>query len=250
MTGRFTAFALLVGLAAARHAGAHGRDGGFTPAPEPAFTPRVADAHADRVMILPTGTTHPEGTVYLSSYEIAILQVGYAFAEDAQLSLTATPPLGEEGVFPVDLSLKVVVGRDDYVRVAAIGSASGIIGLEEGNFLLGRVGGVTQFCFDLACESSVTIGGTALLAGPATLALAGVGFVWRVASWAAFLLEVDTLIPLGTETGEYSGIAVLPGFRLPYRTWALDLGIVRPLDVEEQPAPVIPFIAFTYRFLP
>jgi hypothetical protein len=152
---------------------------------------------------------------------------------------------------PLDLSLKVAVYRDDYVRLAGIGAVTGLIGLEEGNFFLGRLGGVAQLCLDEPCESSATLGATALLAGPATLTLAGVGFIWRVASWAAILLEVDTLIPLGTEAGEYNGIAVLPGFRLPYRTWSLDIGVVRALDTDEAPdPPVIPFIAFTYRFLP
>jgi hypothetical protein len=59
-------------------------------------------------------------------------------------------------------------------------------------------------------------------------------------------LEVDTVLPLGNEAGEYNAIAVAPAFRLPYRTWALDLGAIRPLDVEE-PAQVLPFVAFTYR---
>jgi hypothetical protein len=213
--------------------------------------PRVANAHADRVMILPTGYTHPAGTLYLSSYEIALLQIGYALSDDAQISLTGAPPLGEDAIVPLDLSLKVVIHRERFVRVAGIGAVTGLVGLEEGNFLLGRAGAVTQLCFDTPCESSVSLGATALLAGPATLTVAGVGFVWRVASWAAILLEVDTLIPLGNEAGEYNGIAVLPGFRLPYRTWALDLGVVRALDTDEPPdPPLIPFIAFTYRFLP
>jgi hypothetical protein len=213
--------------------------------------PRVANAHADRVMILPTGYTHPAGTFYLSSYDIALLQIGYALSDDAQISLMGTPPIGDDAILPLDLSLKVVIHRERFVRVAGIGAVTGLIGLEEGNFLLGRVGAVTQLCFEEACESSVTMGATALLAGPATLTLAGVGLIWRVASWAALLLEVDTLIPLGSEAGEYNGIALLPALRLPYRTWSLDLGVVRALDTEEPPdPPLIPFIAFSYRFLP
>ena len=202
-------------------------------------------------MIQPTGYTHPEGTFYMSTYDIVLLQMGYAVSDFAQVSLTGTPPLGEDGIFPLDLSLKALVYDDRHVRVAGIGAVTGLVGLEEGNFFLGRVGGVTQLCFDDACDSSANVAATALLAGPATLTFAGVGFIWRLSSWAALLLELDTLIPLGTEAGEYNGIAVLPGFRFPYRTWSLDLGFARALDVEEEPeAPVIPFIAFTYRVLP
>jgi hypothetical protein len=98
--------------------------------------PRVENAHADRVMLLPTGYTHPAGTVYLSTYDIALLQAGYAISDAAQISLTGSPPLGDDQIFPLDLSLKVVVHRDRYVRVAGIGAVTGLVGLEEGNFLL------------------------------------------------------------------------------------------------------------------
>src|SRR5690606_17999766 len=167
--------------------------------------PRVQNAHADRVMLLPTGYTHPAGTLYLASYDIALLQVGYALSDDAQLTLTGTPPVGEDAIALVDLSLKAVVFRDSFVRVAGIGSISGVVGLDEGNFLLGRAGAVAQLCFDEPCESSATIGGTALLAGPATISMAGVGFIWRVAKWAARLLEGDTFIPLGNRSEERRG---------------------------------------------
>jgi hypothetical protein len=217
--------------------------------PEPPRNPRVGEAHADRVMLLATPYTHPEGTFYVSSYDIALLQLGYAFTDNAQFSVTGTPPLGEDGIFLIDTSLKVAVVPDGPVRAAAIGSVSGLIGLEEGNFLLGRAGGVTQLCFDDACESSANVGVNALLAGPAMVMMTGAGVIWRVARWGSVLFEVDMLVPIGSEAGEIHGIAVVPGFRFPFRTWALDLGVARPLDVDE-PAEVIPLVVFTYRFLP
>ncbi len=198
---------------------------------------------------MPTAYTHPAGTVYLSSYDIAIAQIGYAFSDTTQATLTSAPPLGDDQIFPLDVSLKVALVNEGPVRVAAIGSVTGLIGLEEGDFLLGRIGGSAQFCFDAACESSASLASTTLLAGPAMLTLGGAGVIWRVAKWGAVVLEIDAVVPLGKEAGRFNGIAALPGFRFPFRTWSLDLGVARPLDSEEA-GPAIPIIVFTYRFLP
>lgn len=228
------------------------------PAPRPAepapsdSSARVADAHAERIVILPSAYTHPEGTFYLSSNEIVLLQAGYALSDSTQVTLTATPPLGEaETVMLFDLSLKNAFLREGPLRLAAIGSVSGILGAELGNFVLGRVGAVAQLCFEPSCESSAAVSSHLLLAGPGTMMITGAGGVWRVAPWGALLAEVDSAVPLGGEVGEYSGVAIFGGFRFPYRTWALDLVVGRALDTEEPPEPaVIPWIAFTYRFLP
>lgn len=216
--------------------------------PERPRDPRVADAHADRLVILPTAYTHPEGTVYISTLELAFEQIGYAFSDKSQITLTAAPPLGQERIVLADVSLKTQFVHDGPVRAAAIGSVSGLLGLNEGNALLGRVGGALQLCFDEPCESSVTMAATALFAGPAVLVLSGAGVNWRLSSWAALVLEVDTLVPLGREAGPYNAIIVLPTFRFPFRTWALDLGVARALDVDQNVG-LIPTIAFTYRFL-
>jgi hypothetical protein len=224
------------------------------PAPQPEKRdPRVADANADRVVLLPTAYTHPKGTVYLSSNEIILLQLGYALSDSTQVTFTGTPPIGDpDKVFVLDLSLKSAFVRDGPLRLAAIGSVSGIFGeIDQGNLVLGRVGAVAQLCADEACESSASISSNVLLAGPATFMLAGAGGIWRVANWAALLLEVDTFVPLGNQIAQYSGVAVVPGFRFPYKNWALDLAVARALDTKDPPDPaVIPWIAFTYRFLP
>ncbi|MCC6213705.1 MAG: hypothetical protein IT376_02470 [Polyangiaceae bacterium] len=222
--------------------------------PAPAAAPgrpaseRTADAHADRVVLLPTAYTHPEGTLTFSSYELIFLQAGWAVSDVTQLSLTATPPI-DGGIAFLDLSLKTVVHREDRVRVAAIVSTSGVVGLEEGHMFLGRLGGAVQLCADVPCRSSVTMAGTTAFVGPVTVLLGGVGLTWNVARWATLLLEVETLTPIGREAGQAHGIAVMPGFRFPYRSWALDVSLGRILDPRDT-IPVLPFVAFTYRVLP
>jgi hypothetical protein len=213
--------------------------------PRPPGDPaNVQDAHADRVVLVPTAFVHPAGTVYFSTYDIVVLQAGYAVADGSQISLTATPPI-EGTIVPVDLSLKTALAREGPVRVAATGSVSGIWGLDQGNFVIGRVGATTQLCFEPTCRSSASIAANLLLAG-AALAMTGVGVVWRVAPWLSLLLEVDTLVPLSRDAGKVEGIAVLPGLRLPHRTWSLDVALGRATGV----TPSLPLLAFTYRFLP
>jgi hypothetical protein len=230
-------------------AAAVGADG--APASPPADIRRL-DAHADRVVLLPTAETHPAGTVYLSLYEIIIPQVGVAVSDRTQITFTTTPPFGEDLAFLSDLTLKTVVVRHDRVRVAALGSVLGAFGLESDNFLLGRVGAVVQGCFDAECLSSASLGSTVVLAGPATLTANAAGMVWRVTTALSLLLEVQTLLPLGREAGGLNGIAVAPGLRLGWSRFAVDLAVELLPEAEIDGASLpraIPFLAATYRFL-
>ena len=219
----------------------------------PRKNPRVANAHADRVVLLPTAYTHPEGTLYFSSNELVLLQAGYALSDVTQLTLTGLPPIteGPDRVYFFDLSLKGAFLRSGPLRLAALGSAMGVFGIDQGNFVLGRAGAVAELCFDRECESSASLSSHVMLAGPGTMMVNGAGAIWRISRGAALLLEVDTAVPLGGEVGEYSGVLVAPGFRFPYETWSLDLALMRPLDTEEEPEiAFFPWISFTYRFLP
>ncbi len=225
----------------------------FIPPPSPAFTPALdgtardaRDANADRVVVLPTAYTHPAGTAYFSSYDIILLQGGYALTDTTQVTLTSTIPI--EGLVLADVSLKSVVVQDGPVHVAAIGSVTGLWGLNVGNEVLGRVGAVAEFCFDPGCRSSASMGGTLLLGGPDTVLGAGVGVIWRAFWWMSFLAEAETLIPLTSQAGKVNGVALSPGIRFPHRTWSLDIGVARPLEVPQ--APTVPFVAFTFRALP
>lgn len=204
----------------------------------------------DRVILLPTAETHPSGTFYLTSYEIVILQAGFALGDRTQLSLTIVPPFGKDPLLPIDLSLKAVVARTERVRVAAIGSATGLIGFEQGEAMLGRVGGVTQLCFDVQCRSSASMSGNLALGGPALIFGNGIGTILRTSDLAAFLFEVQSLIPIGRAAADVHGIAGAGGIRFSGRSWAVDLALEVPLDRRGNLPPALPFVAATYRFLP
>ncbi len=219
------------------------------PLPHPAHQRKLGNAHADRVIVTPTAYTHPAGTFYATSYDIALLQIGYALSDTTQISITGTPPLGTENFFPLDLSLKTRLLDNRRVRIAVIASATGAAGLEQGNMFLGRGGGVVQLCFDDACRGSFSLGSTLLLAGPVSLVASGAGAIVPVAHWLHLLLEADSLLPLGRDAGPYNGVALGAAARFPFRSWALDLGVLRGLDTTSSTA-TIPVLAVTYRYVP
>ncbi len=206
---------------------------------------RYADAHVDRVVFFPTAETHPEGTFYFSSYEIVLLQAGYAVSDRTQVTLTAMPPLRKETILPFDLTVKTVLVRAAEFRVAALGSVSGISGTDIGTGVVGRAGGVVQLCFEWTCRSSVSLGSQVLLLGPAIFVGNGAGVILRASEHVSALLEVDAAIPIGNVANQYNGIAVAPGVRFTGEHFALDLAFAHALDALGGPS--LPFLAATYR---
>ena len=206
---------------------------------------RYADAHVDRVVFFPTAETHPEGTFYFSSYEIVLLQAGYAVSDRTQVTLTAMPPLRTETILPFDLSVKTVVARAPQFRVALLGSVSGISGTDIGTGVVGRAGGVVQLCFDWTCRSSVSLGTQVLLLGPAIFVGNAAGVVVRASEHVSLLLEADAAIPIGSVGNEFNGIAIAPGVRFTGEHFALDLAFAHALDPLGGPS--LPFLAATYR---
>ena len=208
---------------------------------------RIAEAHADRVMLMPTAYTHPEGTWYFSSLEIVVLQIGYAFDDRTQVTLSGVPPLFEGALFPFDLSVKHVFVRDAHVRFGALGAVSGLFGLEEGNFLVGRLGGVVSLCTTPQCDTSFNMASNVVLAGPAAMSLNSFGAILGLADWAAVLLEVDMSVPFGGQLGEANAALLNTGFRFKGVSWGLDLGTLNRLDDGKG---AIPYLSVSYRSLP
>ena len=230
----------------------------YTPAPAPradgvdapAAPPRDAretDAHADHVILMPTGETHPKGTAYFSSYELAILQAGYAVSDSTQVTLTFVPVFTEDASFPFDVTVKGVALRSRRVRLAVMGSATGAAAFENHPALIGRTGSVVQLCFDDACRSSVNVGANLLLLGNQLLVADAVGAIFRLSDLTAILAEAQTLVPFGKDVAEYNGAGAALGVRLSGKRWGVDLSLHVPLTTDEDVPNVIPIIAATYR---
>jgi hypothetical protein len=213
--------------------------------------PRYRDAHHDRLLLAPTAETNPKGSFYATSYEIVLLQLGYSLSDTTQLSLTTTPPLGEEHVMPVDISIKTVLLREPHVSVAAIASASGILGFEEVSGFLGRAGAVASFCVDAdACRLSFSMSSNIALIGPGSLLFNGAGLSFRAGRIVSLIAELDSLIPLGEAVGEANGLLAGVGVRLSGRAWGIDLALMRAGKARADVSDVVPFLAVTYRYVP
>lgn len=199
----------------------------------------------------PTAETNPSGSFYATSYEIVLLQLGYSLSDTTQLSLTATPPLGEAGIIPADISVKTVVLREPHASVALIASASGLLGFEEFSGFLGRAGGAVTLCSEPErCALSVSVGSNLALAGPASVWFNGVGVTLRLSRLVSLLAEFDTLLPLGEPVGEANGVLGGAGVRLSGRAWGVDLAVLRAGKAQAQLSPFVPFLAATYRYVP
>jgi hypothetical protein len=206
----------------------------------------AADPQADRGAIGPTAYTHPKGTFYVSDYEIVLLQIGYAFTDDTQISLTGLPPLGGDGILFLDVTLKSTLYRGGRVRVAALGSTSGFVSKDTGPLGIGRVGGVVQLCVELACGRSLSVSTNVMLAGEIVMFNSATG-IYDVGHSTALLGEFDTLVPLGKDIGDANGTLAFAGLRFSGPSWGLDLLLAHLFG--NQPF-ALPFIALTYRSAP
>lgn len=201
-------------------------------------------AHSDRIVLVPTAYTHPAGTFYFSSYDIVFLQAGYAATDRTQLTLTGTPPIIEGGAALLDFSLKSAVYRAPRVQIAALGSASGVLGVDDVSGFVGRAGGIVELCTTSTCDTTFVTSAHVALLGPATIMATANGFIWHLGDWFEILLEVSIAMPFNELTGEYHGALLGTGVRLPRRSWALDFAWARPLTTGGS---AIPVFAFTWR---
>jgi hypothetical protein len=244
----------------------HAAEGGPDPAesrasePDPAPAPaRQIDAHADRVILMPTAETHPQGSFFFSSYELVLLQVGYAITDHVQFSTLILPPLFDEQPFFMSPTVKVNVARGDVGNVALLGGvdllASG--GSDSDSALLGRLGVVAQLCLANGCRSSISVnvlGWTAFTNEAGSALVASAGGVFRVSDVFALLLEPTLGVPLAGDVVDDdtpAGLALSYGFRLSGASFALDLTFIRPFfgDLDDDLALGLPFVVATYRAL-
>lgn len=232
------------------------------PAPVPEQSARHTHAHADRVILVPTAETHPAGTLFLSSYEIIVPAIGYAITDRMHASITGLTDL-DNAFF--ELNLKANLLRSPVLRVAVTSSIDYARGEDDDELLFGRAGATVQLCFELACRTSLSLSAMVVAHDELDTILPmglGAGFTAQLGEDLFALLEYSALINAAREF-EFVDLPVyLVGYGLriaPKPSWALDLTLLRSMESDGEVRAGdaglfellgVPFLAFTYRFLP
>jgi hypothetical protein len=218
----------------------------------PQRTRRSHDAHADRVVLFPTAETHPQGSFFISSYELVLIQLGYALTDDFQMSALFLPPIVRDQPFFFSPTFKLNVVRSDHGNVALLGGFDFVIDDDDGT-VLGRLGAAGQLCVDVACDSSVTLnahGWTELGERQGTIVLLGAGGLFRASELVSLMIEPSYgLLLQDGEVNTPEGFLLSYGVRLSGKQFGFDLTFVRPFveDISDELILGIPFVVASYR---
>jgi hypothetical protein len=222
---------------------------------------RNDDAHADHIILGPTAFTAPRGSVYLSNYELLVVQGGVAITDEFQVTLTTLLPLIESQPFFADLSAKYAFLKTPRFHMAGIAS---ILGLGDGDiderFALGRATVVATGCITENCYVAASASAMLWLSPdidrvvPVTLNL---GITARLVGVFSLLAEANFIAAFGDLSGARSvdlfGRGALLGYgaRFSSGNFGFDLTFVKPLIADDSSDDFfvigVPWLAFTYR---
>jgi len=218
---------------------------------------RYTDASADRVILSSTAETQPAGTFFVSDYELAAVELGYAFTDHAQVEITSAPPFLKEQLFFFDLSLKLNVYRGSRWRTALVGSLTAAFDPASDDTIVGgRLAAIETLCFTRTCGTSLSASITAFPNDDTSQFLpvyGALGLTIRLSSLVSILVEPSYLFVIGDSGIQgINGVLFGGGIRLSGRNFGVDLSLLRGLGsafdgINDTLVLGIPFLAFTYR---
>ncbi len=215
---------------------------------------RDTDANADRGILFSTAETHPAGTFYFSDYEIFLLQVGYAFTDSLQVSVTGMPPMFQDQPYFFDVTAKLNLFRGPLLRTALQLSADGVVSPNSSpkSIVGGRVGLVGQLCFDGSCASSLSLSAGTLLNNRSNEVLPvylGASLLVRVTDLVKLMVEPAYGVSIGDGRVDAPASFLLSyGVRLSGKHFGFDLAFLRPVGGDSGGLILgAPLLSFTYR---
>ena len=221
---------------------------------------RLVDAAGDRVGLFGTAETHPAGTLFFTDYDIAVLQLGYAFTDGVQGAVTALPPvLAAQNAWFIDVTMKFNVLRDELLRVAVLGALTTLFNRRAGDNAYGvRAGGVVSLCFTRDCWSSISMNLQAFVNDEGTdylPVIGSAGLLARVGELVSVILEPSYALIVGEDDiAALDGFLITYGLRLGGSRVAVDLALVKPFgeDIDFGPFQIfgVPLVTFTWRSAP
>ncbi|MGC4064449.1 MAG: hypothetical protein QM784_07360 [Polyangiaceae bacterium] len=211
---------------------------------------REVDANVDRLVLMPTAETHPKGRLYFSAYEVVFWQLGYAFTDHVQATITSWPYVVRDQVFFVDGTVKANFLRTDLLRLAVLGGAT-YAAEDDGDDATTIRGGVLgQLCVTAGCWTSISggiIGWKEVGGSEDSLWTGGIGLTSKLSKNIGILLEVDSATGRDNGDPDLADFALLNyGLRFSGRTMGVDIAMVKPMPTHEFVLG-LPWISFTYR---
>ncbi len=215
---------------------------------------READANVDRVVLMSTAETQPKGRLFFSAHELVFWQLGYAFTDRVQATVTTWPVLVKDQPFFLDGALKANLLRTDTVRVAAIAGATYVSAEVEDahdTASAGRLALAGQLCLTESCWTSVVgnlSGWIPLSHSGSTLFLGGLGLTSKVSQHVGLLFELTSGAIYDDGLDFANGMLINYGVRFSGSAVGVDLTMLRPTGEDTGDIVMgIPFVSFTYR---
>lgn len=224
--------------------------------PAPTKEPGILeDANAGRSWLVPTALMPPEGTWWVSDFELFFAGAGYAPSDNVTISATTLLPIVEDMPLWVLLSGAAQVVDSGQFKLAAHGTFTYFSESTNGETLStygGSIGGAATYCLARDCRSHVTGYLAAAFAkdsdNSAVPFIVGGAGVFKVAKRIRVVVEADSAFVLGEINENIDGFLGWYGARFTSRNIGVDLGFTRPVGVGDTGFVLgVPFVSFTYR---
>lgn len=191
---------------------------------------RDDDVRAPHAWIAPTALTRPAGSFTFTTYQLMLVEATYAFTDRVQASVGAGFIWPDNGPTLLEANLRGQVVRWRQLRGTIAAGVFSVLGTYSATHLIGA-GPVASVCLDDRCASVLSLAGLAgVVRGDyegndrhGRGAIVAPSAVVAVLRHLKLVGEVNALVA----SGHHPDAAWTLALRMPYRTFAAELGTMR-----------------------